>query len=69
MMLVNHLHQFVSKLGKFSSGYRIESLIFIPVPKMNNAKECSNYYTVALVSHASKVILKTLQSRLQLYSN
>ena len=69
MMLVNHLHQFVSKLGKFSSGHGIESLIFIPIPKMNSAKECSNYYTVALISHASKVMLKTLQSRLQLYLN
>ena len=39
--------------------------VFIPVPKKGNAKECSNYYTVALISHASKVMLKILQARLQ----
>ena len=38
---------------------------FIPIPKKRNAKECSNYRTIALVSHASKVILKILQTRLQ----
>ena len=43
--------------------------IFIPVPKKGNAKECSNYQTVALVSHTSKVILKILQARLQQYVN
>ena len=39
--------------------------VFIPVPKKGNAKECSNYCTVALISHASKVMLKILQARLQ----
>ena len=39
--------------------------VFIPIPKMGNAKECSNYHTVVLISHASKVILKILQTRLQ----
>ena len=43
--------------------------IFIPIPKKDNAKECSNYHTTALTSHASKVILKILQARLQLYVN
>ena len=43
--------------------------IFIPVPKKGNAKECSNYYTIALISHASKVMLKILQARLQQYMN
>ena len=42
---------------------------FIPVPKKNNAKECSNYRTIALISHASKVMLKILQARLQQYVN
>ena len=42
---------------------------FIPVPKKGNAKECSNYCTIALISHASKVILKILQARLQQYVN
>ena len=44
-------------------------LVFIPVPKKGNAKECSNYYTIALISHASKVILTILQARLQQYVN
>ena len=39
--------------------------VFIPVPKKGNAKECSNYHTIALISHASKVILKIHQARLQ----
>ena len=43
--------------------------VFIPVPKKGNAKECSNYHTVALISHASKVMLKILQARLQQYLN
>ena len=43
--------------------------VFIPIPKKGNAKECSNYHTVALISHASKVILKILQARLQQYTN
>ena len=41
--------------------------VFIPIPKKDNAKECSNYPTVALISHASKVMLKILQARLQQY--
>ena len=43
--------------------------VFIPIPKKGNAKECSNYCTIALVSHASKVTLKILQARLQQYMN
>ena len=43
--------------------------VFIPIPKKGNAKECSNYCTIALVSHASKVMLKILQARLQQYAN
>ena len=39
--------------------------LFIPMPKKGNAKECSNYCTIALISHASKVMLKILQARLQ----
>jgi len=39
--------------------------VFIPIPKKDNAKECSNYHTIALISHASKVMLKILQARLQ----
>ena len=43
--------------------------VLIPIPKKGNAKECSNYCTTALISHASKVILKILQARLQQYMN
>ena len=43
--------------------------VFIPIPKKGNAKECSNYRTITLISHASKVMLKTLQARLQQYVN
>ena len=43
--------------------------LFIPIPKKGNAKECSNYHTIALISHASKIMLKILQARLQQYVN
>ena len=43
--------------------------VFLPIPKKGNAKECSNYRTIALISHASKVMLKILQARLQQYMN
>ena len=43
--------------------------VFIPIPKKGNAKDCSNYCIIALISHASKVILKILQARLQQYVN
>ena len=46
-----------------------KSSVFIPIPKKGNAKECSNYHTIALISHASKVMLKILQIRLQQYAN
>ena len=43
----------------------LEKAVFIPIPKKGNAKECSNYRTVTLISHAKKVKLKILQARLQ----
>ena len=43
--------------------------VFIPIPSKGNAKECSNYHTIALILHASKVMLKVLQARLQQYLN
>ena len=46
-----------------------KSSVFIPVPKKGNTKECSNYWTIALISHTSKVMLKILQVRLQQYMN
>ena len=47
----------------------MEKSVFSPIPKKGNAKECSNYHTIALISHASKVMLKILQARLQQYVN
>ena len=44
-------------------------LVFIPTPKKGNAKECSNYHTILLISHASKEMLEILQARLQQYMN
>ena len=47
----------------------LEKVSFHSIPKKGNAKECSNYCTIALISHASKVMLKILQARLQQYVN
>ena len=47
----------------------LKKLVFIPIPKKVKAKECSNCHTIALISHASKVMLKSLQARLQQYVN
>ena len=47
----------------------LERSVFIPIQKKENAKECSNYCTIALISHASKVMLKILQARFQQYVN
>jgi len=47
----------------------LKGSVFIPIPKKGNAKECSNYRTIALISHASKVTLKILQAWLQQYMN
>ena len=62
--------QYASKFGILSSGHRTGKFsVFIPIPKKGNAKECSNYHTVALISHASKVMFKILQARFQQYVN
>ena len=47
----------------------LEKVSFIPTPKKGNDKECSNYHTTALISHASKIMLKNLQDRIQQYVN
>ena len=47
----------------------LERSVFISIPKKSNAKECSYYHTIALILHASKILLKTLQARLQQYVN
>ena len=62
--------QYSSKSGKFSSGHRTgKKSVFIPISKKGNAKERSNYRTNALISHATKVILKIFQAKFQLYLN
>ena len=52
-----------------ATGLEKVGLVFIPIPKKGNAKECSNYCPIALISHASKVMLKILQVGLQQYMN
>ena len=71
MMLWKCCTQYASTFGKLSSGHRTTKgqLVFIPIPKKGNAKEYSNCHTIALISHASKVMLKILQARLQQYVN
>ena len=70
MMLWKCCTQYASKFGKLSSGHRTgKGQFFIAILKKGNAKECSNYRTIALISHASKVMLKILQARLQQYVN
>ena len=60
--------KYANKFGKLSSGHRTRK-VFIPISKKGNAKECSKYCTIALISHSSKVMLKILQARLQQYVN
>ena len=63
MMLWKCCTQYASKFGKLSSGHRTGKGHFLfPIPKKGNAKECSNYHTIVLISHASKVMLKILQA-------
>ena len=59
----------MSKLGKLNSSFRTSRSVFFPIPKKGNTKECSYYRTNAFISHASKVMLKILQARLQQYMN
>ena len=76
-MLLGHLYVFLGKMsiqifsllliGLFVADWKRS--VFIPIPKKGNAKECSNYSTIALISHTSKVMLKILQARLQQYMN
>ena len=58
-----------SKFGTLNSGHRTGEGVFITIPKKGNAKECSRYCTIALISHASKVMLEIHQARLQQYMN
>ena len=67
---VNVLHSICQQIWKtqqWSQNWKCS--VFFPIPKKGNAKECLNYCTMALISHASMVMLKVLQARLQLYVN
>ena len=69
-MLSKCYTQYTSKFGKLSSGHRTGKVSFHSnPPKKGNAEECSNYWTIALISDTSKVMLKILQARLQQYVN
>ena len=69
MILLKCYTQYASKFGKLSSSHRTGKVSFHSNPKEMHAKECSNYCTIALISHTSKVMLKILQARLQQYRN
>jgi len=56
-------------LGNSGVATGLEMVSFIPIPKKGNAKQCSNYRTIALISHTSKAVLKILQARFQQYVN
>ena len=65
--LLHSICQQIWKTQQWSQDWKRS--IFIPIPKQGNAKECSNYHTVALISHARKVMLKILQAKFQQYMN
>ena len=65
--VLHSICQQIWKTQQWPQGWK--GSVFIPVPKKGNAKECSNYHTVALISYTSQVVLKILQARLQQYMN
>ena len=70
MMLLKCCTQYFGKFGKiqqWSQDWKRSTLI--PIPKKSSTKECANHWTIALISHASKVMLKVLHARLQHYAN
>ena len=74
MMLLKCCTQYASthnasKFGKLRMATGLEMSVFTPTPKKGNTKECSNYFTAALISHVRKIILKILQARFQQYMN
>ena len=67
---VKVLHSVCQQIGKTQQWPQdCKRSVFIPIPKKGNAKECSNYHTIAFISHISKVMLKILQARFQQYTN
>ena len=70
MMMLYSICQQIWKTHQWPRDWkRLKRSVFIPIPKKGNAKECSNYHTMALISQTSKVILKIPQARLQQYVN
>ena len=67
LLLLLYLCQQIWKTQQWPQDWKRSA--FIPIPKKGNAKECSNYHTITVISHASKVMLKILQARLQQYVN
>ena len=67
MKVLHSICQQIWKTQQWPQDWKMS--LFIPIPKKGNAKECSNYCTIVLISHASKVMLKTLWVRLQQYVN
>ena len=65
--VLHSIYQHIWKTQKWPQDWKRS--VFIPMPKKSNAKECSNYCTIELISHASKVMLKIIQARLQQYVN
>ena len=65
--VLHSIYQQIWKTQQWPQDWKMS--VFIPIPKKNNAKECSNYCTIALISHASKVMLNILKARLQQYVN
>ena len=64
-MMLHSIRQQIWKTQQWPQDWKRS--VFIPIPKKGNAKECSNYHTIALISHASKVMLKIPQARFQQY--
>ena len=68
MMLGKCCSQYTNKFGRLSRGHRTgKKLVFTPIAKKCSTKEYSNYYTIAVISHASKIMFKILQARLHQY--
>ena len=67
MKVLHSIYQQIWKTQQWPQDWK--KSVFIPIPKKENAKECLNYRTIALISHVSKVMLKILQARLQQYMN
>ena len=65
MKVLHSICQQIWKIQQWPQDWKMS--VFIPIPKKGNAEECLNYHTIALISHASKVMLKDLQSRFQQY--